>query len=65
MDKVHDTYFLVNLVDNDFPKGSCLWNVLEDMFSRRKLNSKLPEPPTLEKVMNTLSYTKVLEKDDA
>lgn len=29
---IHDNYFLVNLVDNDFPLDSCLWQVLEDMF---------------------------------
>uniref|UniRef100_A0AAV2M1P8 Methylenetetrahydrofolate reductase (NADPH) n=1 Tax=Knipowitschia caucasica TaxID=637954 RepID=A0AAV2M1P8_KNICA len=29
---IHDNYFLVNLVDNDFPLESCLWQVLEDMF---------------------------------
>jgi len=28
-------------VDNDFPKGNCLWEVMEDMFSRRKLNDTL------------------------
>nr|XP_060614746.1 methylenetetrahydrofolate reductase (NADPH) [Anolis sagrei ordinatus] len=29
---IHDNYFLVNLVDNDFPLESCLWQVLEDMY---------------------------------
>uniref|UniRef100_A0A8C6KZA0 Methylenetetrahydrofolate reductase (NADPH) n=1 Tax=Nothobranchius furzeri TaxID=105023 RepID=A0A8C6KZA0_NOTFU len=29
---IHDNYFLVNLVDNDFPLKSCLWQVLDDMF---------------------------------
>jgi len=38
---ISDTYYLVNLVDNDFPKGNCLWNVLDDMLSRRKLNEKM------------------------
>jgi methylenetetrahydrofolate reductase (NADPH) len=63
LDKIYHTYLLVNLVDNDFPKGNCLWNVLDDMFSRRKLNSKLTSPPTLESVVKTLSYTTVIEKD--
>lgn len=27
---IHDNYYLVNLVDNDFPLDSCLWQVLED-----------------------------------
>merc|ERR1711874_698532 len=31
----------VNLVDNDFPKENCLWETIEDMFSRRKLNDTL------------------------
>ncbi|XP_016141802.1 methylenetetrahydrofolate reductase-like [Sinocyclocheilus grahami] len=30
---IHDNYFLVNLVDNDFPLDSCLWQVMEDMFT--------------------------------
>lgn len=29
---IHDNYFLVNLVDNDFPLESCLWRVIDDMF---------------------------------
>ncbi|XP_055966914.1 methylenetetrahydrofolate reductase (NADPH) [Sorex fumeus] len=29
---IHDNYFLVNLVDNDFPLDSCLWQVVEDTF---------------------------------
>ena len=39
--RISESYLLVNLVDNDFPKGNCLWEVLEDMFSRRKLNDKM------------------------
>lgn len=27
---IHDNYFLVNLVDNEFPLDNCLWQVLED-----------------------------------
>uniref|UniRef100_A0A4W3HD41 Methylenetetrahydrofolate reductase (NADPH) n=1 Tax=Callorhinchus milii TaxID=7868 RepID=A0A4W3HD41_CALMI len=34
---IHDNYYLVNLVDNDFPLKNCLWQVIEDMF----LNSPL------------------------
>jgi len=30
---IHDNYFLVNLVDNDFPLDSCLWRVLDDMLA--------------------------------
>jgi len=41
IEDISETYYLVNLVDNDFPKGNCLWEVMEDMFSRRKLNDTL------------------------
>ena len=27
---IHDNYFLVNLVDNEFPLDNCLWQVVED-----------------------------------
>ena len=37
---ISDTYCLVNLVDNDFPKESCLWEVLEAMFAWNKLNEE-------------------------
>ncbi|KAL8198291.1 UNVERIFIED_CONTAM: hypothetical protein K2H54_003646 [Gekko kuhli] len=29
---IHDNYYLVNLVDNDFPLDNCLWQVVEDTF---------------------------------
>uniref|UniRef100_A0A8D2B330 Methylenetetrahydrofolate reductase n=1 Tax=Sciurus vulgaris TaxID=55149 RepID=A0A8D2B330_SCIVU len=29
---IHDNYFLVNLVDNEFPLDNCLWQVMEDTF---------------------------------
>ncbi|XP_069803326.1 methylenetetrahydrofolate reductase (NADPH) isoform X3 [Dendropsophus ebraccatus] len=29
---IHDNYYLVNLVDNDFPLENCLWQVMEDTF---------------------------------
>ncbi|XP_064423771.1 methylenetetrahydrofolate reductase isoform X2 [Latimeria chalumnae] len=29
---IHDNYYLVNLVDNDFLLENCLWQVIEDMF---------------------------------
>ncbi|XP_044068745.1 methylenetetrahydrofolate reductase [Siniperca chuatsi] len=38
---IHDNYFLVNLVDNDFPLDSCLWQVIDDMF---ELLDAPPEP---------------------
>ncbi|XP_078094986.1 methylenetetrahydrofolate reductase (NADPH) isoform X2 [Mustelus asterias] len=29
---IHDHYYLVNLVDNDFPFENCLWQVIDDLF---------------------------------
>lgn len=29
---IHDQYYLVNLVDNDFPLENCLWQVIDDLF---------------------------------
>lgn len=37
---ISQTYYLVNLVDNDYPKGNCLWNVLEDMFDVKNKTSR-------------------------
>ncbi|KAI1301827.1 Methylenetetrahydrofolate reductase [Halotydeus destructor] len=31
-----DNYYLVNLVDNDFPKENCLWSILEEMLQLSK-----------------------------
>lgn len=36
LSRMADTYYLVNLVDNDYPKESCLWQLLEAMFLRRE-----------------------------
>merc|ERR1712013_125073 len=47
LDGIAESCYLVNLVDNDFPKGNCLWEVMEDMFSRRNLNDKLDCKQTL------------------
>ncbi|XP_039210945.1 methylenetetrahydrofolate reductase-like [Crotalus tigris] len=41
---IHDNYYLVNLVDNDFPIESCLWQVLEDTY--KQLNSPGEEQRT-------------------
>lgn len=41
---IHDNYFLVNLVDNEFPLDSCLWQVVEDTFEL--LNRPTPEKET-------------------
>jgi len=47
IDGISESYYLVNLVDNDFPKGNCLWEVMEDMFARRRLNDKLSTKQSL------------------
>lgn len=31
---IHDSHYLVNLVDNDFPKESCLWEIVERMLEQ-------------------------------
>ena len=31
---IHDTYYLVNLVDNDYVKGSVLFEIIERMLER-------------------------------
>lgn len=36
IEQISNTYYLVNLVDNDYPQGSCLWSVLEAMFEYQK-----------------------------
>jgi methylenetetrahydrofolate reductase (NADPH) len=33
---VNDNYYLVNLVDNEFPKECCLWQILEEMLVLRQ-----------------------------
>ena len=33
---IHDTYYLINLVDNDFPQPSCLFEVVGKMLRRRE-----------------------------
>lgn len=30
-----NNYYLVNLVDNDYPKECCLWKLLDDVFQLR------------------------------
>ncbi|KAI8500450.1 hypothetical protein Bbelb_220160 [Branchiostoma belcheri] len=34
---IHDTWYLVNLVDNDFPRENILFTVIEDMFAEADL----------------------------
>ncbi|XP_041130627.1 methylenetetrahydrofolate reductase-like [Polyodon spathula] len=42
---IHDNYYLVNLVDNDFPLENCLWQVIEDMC--KLLDSPVEHPTEL------------------
>ncbi|EQB79042.1 methylenetetrahydrofolate reductase [Camelus ferus] len=45
---IHDNYFLVNLVDNEFPLDNCLWQVVEDTFellNRAPQNEREMEAP--------------------
>lgn len=37
--RISETYYLVNLVDNDYPKESCLWDLLNAMFAQRQLDN--------------------------
>ncbi|KZS15104.1 Methylenetetrahydrofolate reductase [Daphnia magna] len=37
--RISETYYLVNLVDNDFPRESCLWELLNAMFAQRELDN--------------------------
>ncbi len=61
IERIGKTYYLVNLVDNDFPKGNCLFSVLEDAFARRKLNCVLPEKQCLKSLANVLSYARIVK----
>ena len=35
IEHIHDNYYLVNLVDNQFTKDCCLWQLLQDMLDIR------------------------------
>jgi len=36
VEEIADNYFLVNLVDNEFPNESILWKVLDEMLDTAK-----------------------------
>jgi len=36
IEQIANNYFLVNLVDNDYPNESCLWTILDSMFEYQK-----------------------------
>lgn len=37
IDSIYKNYYLVNLVDNDFIKGNCLWEAVENTVRLREL----------------------------
>lgn len=42
--RISESYYLVNLVDNDFPKESSLWDVLTAMFAQTELDKQAAMP---------------------
>jgi methylenetetrahydrofolate reductase (NADPH) len=32
IENIQNNYVLVNLVDNDYPRETCLWSILDNMF---------------------------------
>ena len=63
IDDIVHNYYLVNLVDNNFPLGNCLWNLLDDMFSRKKLNEKIGQSSDISDICQRQGYQRVLDKD--
>ena len=39
IDNIANTYYLVNLVDNEFPKECCLWEILERVLAEAQAES--------------------------
>ena len=47
IDTIHDTYYLINLVDNDYIAGNCLFDVLDAVLVRLgKLSAPSIKPST-------------------
>ena len=44
INRIQNTYYLVNLVDNDFVKGSCLFKLLDRMLEKIQGDVELFEP---------------------
>ncbi|KAK7094019.1 methylenetetrahydrofolate reductase (NADPH)-like [Littorina saxatilis] len=40
INKIHDSYYLVNLVDNEFPKETCLWELVDQMLQLTSSSSE-------------------------
>ena len=50
---VHNTYYLVNLVDNDYPKGNILFEVLDKMLRRKEVKRATEAPHNVDEEINT------------
>ena len=37
---IHDNYYLVNLVDNQYPKETVLWDIVEEMLEKSVASSQ-------------------------
>merc|ERR1719220_1657081 len=65
IDHISTNYFLVNLVDNDFAKGNCIWNLLDDTFDRCKLNNILRQKPTIQSALDLMPGIRILNDENA
>ena len=66
IEHIATNYYLVNLVDNDFVRGNCLWNLIEDAIDRTRLNEVLSKKPDLMNVAeNTPGFKLVTDLDHA
>lgn len=48
INNIHDSHYLVNLVDNDFPKESCIWEIVERMIEQGNNTNDSTEMETTE-----------------
>ncbi len=62
IERIGKTYYLVNLVDNDFPKGNCLFNVIDDAFAQRKVNLESTSKQNINVLARKLSLARI-DKD--
>jgi len=64
IDHIATNYYLINLVDNDFAKGNCIWNLLDDTFDRCKLNNILRQKPTIQSALNLMPGIRMLKDEN-
>ena len=64
IEKIASSYYLVNLVDNDFARGNCLWNLIEDAIDRTKLNAILNKKPNLLSVAQNTPGIQLVKDED-